>query len=310
MFAEPAHFQADRDTVNLLPRARLSISDTEADALIAALNANFADRGLVFVRGNSGHWYVQCEARELPTTTPIHVARSGNLFEKLPQSRGKLSWKAIQNEAQMLLFSDPVNAAREGLGKLTINGLWFWGEPVIAVQTRIRPTVEPVIPSKAGIQPTVTHFEYDGLGPGLRRDDGDSRGTNKPNPSIGAVFGDISLAKGLAAWGSLPFAPLDRLRIKQPVAAHTVVMIDSLSEPLDRGDLPAWCDALTAIEQNVFAPLLGALRDGVIDEALLTLPRDQDALVFSLHAASFRGLRGWWQQMRNTPRPFLEYHRA
>ena len=334
MFAEPAHFQADRDTVNLLPRARLAISDAEALSLIAALNTNFADRGLVFVRGDSGQWYVQCETSELPETTPIHIARGGNLFDKLPRSRGKLSWKAIQNEAQMLLFADPVNAAREGVGTLTINGLWFWGEPLVPAEVESQPKVlemsydgldsglrrndgllealgdarrrVTVVPAEAGTQSVVTHFESDVLNTGLRRDD-DSIAKIKPNPSIGAVFGDISLAKGLAAWSLLPFSPMHELAIHQPPAAHSVVITDSLSAHLDRGDLAAWREALAAMEANLFVPLLRALREATIDELVLTLPRDHDALVSTIHAASFRGARGWWNNLRKPPRPFLEY---
>ena len=131
LFAEPAHFHADRDTVHLFPASHLDISTSEAAQLIDALNENFADRGLAFSCGTSGNWYVTCNATELPLTTPIRTAQRGAVFEKLPQSRGKVNWKAIQNEAQMLFHSHAVNEARESAGKMTINGLWFWGEGIL-----------------------------------------------------------------------------------------------------------------------------------------------------------------------------------
>lgn len=131
MFAEPAHFQADRDTVNLFPASHLDISANEAAQLIDALNANFEDRGLVFSSGAAGRWYVRCDALELPQTTSIATAQRGAVFEKLPRSTGKLSWKAIQNEAQMLFHSHAVNEQREASRRLTINGVWFWGEGVL-----------------------------------------------------------------------------------------------------------------------------------------------------------------------------------
>ena len=102
-----------------------------AAQLIDALNANFSDRDLKFSRGISGFWYVSCDALALPQTTSIRTALRGAVFEKLPQSRGKLSWKSIQNEAQMLFHSHAINDAREVAGKLTVNGLWFWGEGVL-----------------------------------------------------------------------------------------------------------------------------------------------------------------------------------
>lgn len=266
MFAEPAHFRADRDAVNLLARAHLAITADETAQLIDALNTHFADRGLAFFAGASGHWYVCCPPDLLPQTTSIHSARRGALFDKLPQSTGKLSWKAIQNEAQMLLHAHPVNDAREAARKMTINGLWFWAE---------------------GVLPANPH--------GRRS-------------SIGAVFGDTALAAGLAKWIGGHADPLAQLRIAPPttLAEHTVLVIDNLTNALERADIAAWRDAASALETNIFAPLLDAIRAGTIDEITLTLPRERDSLVFDIQAASLGGLAGWWKGITQKPRPFLE----
>ena len=266
MFAEPAHFQADRDTLNLLPCAQLDISASETVQLISALNANFADRGLAFFRGTSGYWYVSCDADELPQTTPIRASRRGAMFEKLPQSRGTLSWKAIQNEAQMLFHSHVVNDARVAAGKLSINGLWFWGE---------------------GVLPKVA---------------------NASKPSIGVVYGDIPLAKGLARWVDARCAPVNQIAVADATATsdHSVLVIDALAIPLERGDIPSWRDEVLKLDSNIFIPLLASLRAGTIDEVILTLPRDRDALIFTISSQSLRGVNGWWKTFTKKTRPFLE----
>ena len=266
MFAEPAHFQADRDTLNLLPCAQLDISASEAVQLISALNANFSDRGLAFFRGASGYWYVSCDADELPQTTPIRASRRGAIFEKLPQSRGTLSWKAIQNEAQMLFHSHVVNDARAVAGKLSINGLWFWGE---------------------GVLPKMA---------------------NGSKPTIGAVCGDIPLAKGLAKWVNARYAPVGQIPVADAAATsdHSVLVIDALAIPLERGDIPSWQEAVLKLDSNIFIPLLASLRAGTIDEVILTLPRDRDSLIFTINSQSLRGLNGWWKNFTKKTRPFLE----
>ena len=270
MFSEPAHFQADRDTLNLLPRAQLNITADEAVQLMNALNENFANRGLAFFCAASGHWYVNCSADDLPQTTSIGSARRGALFDKLPVSAGKLSWKSIQNETQMLFHSHAVNAAREAAGKLTINGLWFWGEGTL-----------PKMPT------------------GLK-------------PGIGAVFGDTPLSAGLAKWIGARFTTLDRLNIGEPAsdATHNALVIDTLTMPFERGDLDAWRTAATRMDSQIFSPLLDRLRAGTIDELVLTLPRGNDSLVFTIDADSLRGIIGWWKNLTQQPQPFLAASRA
>ena len=270
MFAEPVHLQADRDALKLFPASHLDITAIEAAQLTDALNENFADRDLFFSRGASGCWYVSCSLDELPQTTPIRHAQRGALMEKLPRSSGKISWKAIQNEAQMLLHAHPINAAREASAKMTINGVWFWGEGRHS---------DTAIGSK---------------------------------PSIGAVFGDTSLARGLAKWAGAGYAPLADLTLADSasLADHNVLIINSLDILHARGDINAWRDTAHQLDAEIFAPLLASLRSGAIDEVVLTLPRALDSLVVSIHAQSFRGPGGWWKNLTETPRPFVEFSSA
>lgn len=270
LFAEPAHLQANRGTLNVFPSSHLEVAAREATQLIDALNANFADRGLTFYCGTSGNWYVCCAVDELPQTTPIREAQRGASPEKLPQSRGKLSWKAIQNEAQMLFFSHAVNVAREAEGKLTINGLWFWGEGAIpATAVGWKPGIGAV-------------FGDTPLARGLAR-------------WAHAQFTPLSHAT-MADTASH--------------ADHNVLLINALAIPHDRGDANAWRDAAVRLEAHIFGPLLASLRAGAIDEVVLTLPRSRDCLVFTVDAQSLRGLSGWWKNLTRKPQPFLEFSLA
>ena len=134
------------------------------------------------------------------------------------------------------------------------------------------------------------------------------RNADDRRPGIGAVFADTPLAAGLAKWIDARMQPLAQLRITQPntLAEHTVLVIDTLTNALERADIAAWREAASALDSSVLAPLLDALRAGAIDEISLTLPRERDSLVFDIQAASFGGLTGWWKGLTQKPRPFLE----
>lgn len=128
MFAQPVHLRVDLDSVALYPLTAQEISLAESAALVADLNRNFAAQGLQFDAPAAERWYVRADRDRMPATVPLRDARRGRLFDHLPQSRGSLSWQAVQNEVQMLLHSHPVNARREEIGQQAVNGVWFWGE--------------------------------------------------------------------------------------------------------------------------------------------------------------------------------------
>lgn len=131
LFAEPVHMLADRDAVKLHSGRSLDLNDAETAALVMALNAHFSRDGITFFAPEPDRWYVRCSPSEVPVTRSLALAQRGSLADHQPGSGGKLNWRALQNEAQMLLFTHPVNQARETSGKTTVNGVWFWGGGVM-----------------------------------------------------------------------------------------------------------------------------------------------------------------------------------
>lgn len=127
LFAEPVHLASDRDRSSLFPASFLELNTVEVAALVDSLNSHFADRQLHFFAPSPERWYVRCEAPEIPQTTPPSVARLGSIVDSQPRSTGKLNWRSLQNESQMLLFGHAVNTTREAQGKPTVSGVWFWG---------------------------------------------------------------------------------------------------------------------------------------------------------------------------------------
>jgi hypothetical protein len=129
LVAEPVYLKPDRDALALFRGAHLEITNEDAAALITTLNQHFAQDGLLFAAATASRWYVQCPLNRAPSaSSPSWVAARGELFTHMPKSMADgLNWRAILNEAQMLLFNHPINEKREVLGRLPINGVWIFG---------------------------------------------------------------------------------------------------------------------------------------------------------------------------------------
>lgn len=126
--ADPVHLRIGQDAVALHDASVLDVTAAEAAELVAALQAHFEGDGLEFIAPAADRWYVRVPDGEVPATTPLASAIGRNVFGLLPKGSGRINWAAAITEAQMVLASHPVNAAREDAGRPAINSVWFWGE--------------------------------------------------------------------------------------------------------------------------------------------------------------------------------------
>lgn len=125
--ADPVHLQIEGDGLLLADHRVLDITQTEADALIATLNTHFEAEGLVFYAPAPERWYVQSAAPVVAEFAALSAVVQHNIDDFLPQGEDATLWRQRLNEIQMLLFSHPVNDAREASGLPTLNSLWWWG---------------------------------------------------------------------------------------------------------------------------------------------------------------------------------------
>ncbi|HUP29241.1 MAG TPA: hypothetical protein VM122_03635 [Usitatibacter sp.] len=126
--ADPVHLRVGQDAVALHDAGILGVMRDEANALVAALQALFADDGLEFVAPTPHRWYVRVPDGELPRTVPLPEALGRNVFRLLPVGSGRINWPSAITEVQMLFSQHAVNQAREAEGRPAINSVWFWGE--------------------------------------------------------------------------------------------------------------------------------------------------------------------------------------
>jgi hypothetical protein len=74
-----------------------------------------------------GAWVVRLSGKLDISTTPLSLAAGQHIDPLLPSGSDAMQWRKLLNEAQMLLFSHPVNQAREARGETVINSVWLWG---------------------------------------------------------------------------------------------------------------------------------------------------------------------------------------
>lgn len=126
LLATPVNMLLGRDSYFLTDPDSTPISHEESVALIESLNTHFDGFGVSFYLVNNV-WFLGLDKDPEITTTDIDLVKNQNIAEHFPQGEGALAWHKLQNEVQMLLFSHPVNQAREAQGLPIINSLWCYG---------------------------------------------------------------------------------------------------------------------------------------------------------------------------------------
>jgi hypothetical protein len=123
----PSHWQVGSEQILLLDPAQLHLDEDESRALLQALRPLFEPEGWTLHWGAPLRWYVtHASLRELSTASLDRVV--GRAIDPwLPDRRTGRTLRRLQSEAQMLLYTHPINAAREARGELAVNSFWLSG---------------------------------------------------------------------------------------------------------------------------------------------------------------------------------------
>jgi hypothetical protein len=124
--ADPVDLRLMRDRVILVPGAALHVKGEEAQALCNSLNQHFAGRMEVRVV-DAQRWVARFpQDVEIQAECPLELAGRDVALGR-PAGAGASFSHQIMNEAQMVLHSHEVNAAREARGEPAVNSVWLWG---------------------------------------------------------------------------------------------------------------------------------------------------------------------------------------
>lgn len=127
--ADPAYVRVEANGARLLACGdELQLARDEAEDLARTLRPLFGDAGAPLEIASPVNWALRLPpATKMPAFVSPEEALGANLLEHLPQGDAGRRWRVLFNEAQVILHSHPVNAARRERGLMPINALWFWG---------------------------------------------------------------------------------------------------------------------------------------------------------------------------------------
>ena len=138
----PTHWHVGTEQVSLTDPATLGLDEATSRALFEAVRPLFEDDGWQLHWGAPARWYAAHPSlATLPTASLDRVI--GRNVDWWLNMHGDARWlRRLQAEVQMLLYTHPVNDAREAQGLRPVNSFWLSGTG---------PT-PPEAPAPAGLQ--------------------------------------------------------------------------------------------------------------------------------------------------------------
>ena len=230
--ADPVHLQVSRERVTLVDNALFDLNESEAQGLVASLNAHFAADGPSFHCFAPKRWYVRAKGPPRVQTMSLPEVAGQDIQMHLPTGADAGPWHRIFNEVQMLLHGHAVNEARESSGVPAVNSVWFWG---------------------GGNRPGVPGRPFARVW------------SNEPLASALAVASDTATA-------AVPESGPAWLQSAGREHARHLIVLEDLATPTAYHDMAEWRSRLLALEARWFAPLAEALSAGTISELALVAP--------------------------------------
>ena len=126
--ADPAWVEPDMNGARLLACGQMQLAAADVAALVAALAPAFEEQGMRLVATTPDRWHLRLPpGTAVPDFPAPEQALGENLLQHLPQGPQGRRWRILQNEIQVLLHQQPVNARRRAAGQPPVNHLWLWG---------------------------------------------------------------------------------------------------------------------------------------------------------------------------------------
>jgi hypothetical protein len=123
----PVHWHVGTDHISLADPRVLHLSAHESSAFFEAIRPLFESEGWTLAWGAPDRWYAAHDSLEGLPCASIDRVIGRNIDLWLPsRPEGKLI-RRLQNEVQMLLYQQPANDHRVGLGALPVNSFWLSG---------------------------------------------------------------------------------------------------------------------------------------------------------------------------------------
>lgn len=130
--ADPVHLLPDRDSAILVPAEHLALDEGEVQQLLQDINAFLSEDGLVLYAPANTRWYLGGDAlasllRPAPAECAYRDLGDAAAIVSPTDAAAARRLTTLSSELEMLLFSHPVNEARQARGAPVVSSLYLWG---------------------------------------------------------------------------------------------------------------------------------------------------------------------------------------
>lgn len=140
----PCHWDIHTQAVFMADPAQLELAEDESRTLLAAMRPYFEEDGLQLHWLRADTWLVAGEVlRDLPTASLERVCNA-TVDDWIPRQDTAKLLRRLQNEMQMLLYTHPLNNAREARRAPTVNAFWLSGTGALDADWQ-PPTLLPTV---------------------------------------------------------------------------------------------------------------------------------------------------------------------
>jgi hypothetical protein len=140
------HWQARLGHISLSDPQTLGITPAESQTLLAAMRPYFTEDGITLAEHSAGIWVAQGEPLRGLECASLDRVVGRMIDDWMPQGPGSRLAHRLQNEMQMLLYTHPLNDAREARGQLPINSFWLHGAGALPPGFQPNTGTEPTLP--------------------------------------------------------------------------------------------------------------------------------------------------------------------
>ncbi len=121
----PCHWQVGMNEIGMDNPSQLQLTDHESRELLAALAPYFLEGGIILGYDEPLRWIAQGTKLDDFSLVSLERVIGQNVAAWQPKTAANQALHRLQMEVQMLLYTHPVNAAREAKGLPSVNSFWL-----------------------------------------------------------------------------------------------------------------------------------------------------------------------------------------
>ena len=123
----PCHWRVGVDNITMTNPHDLQLSEADSRAVLAAMQPYFEEDGIALHYDQPARWFAQSPLFEGLATASLDRVIGRNINPWMPESPQAAPLRRLYNEMQMLLYTHPVNEARQTAGLPPVNAFWVSG---------------------------------------------------------------------------------------------------------------------------------------------------------------------------------------